>query len=179
VDAIDLLLHPVRLRIVHAMSGGRLRTTSELGAELADVPRTSVYRQVGILAAAGVLEVAGEQRVHGAVERRYRLRRDRAVIDREAAAAMTPDDHRRTFTLAMSVLLTDLSAYLDRPGAEPVADGLGYTQFVLWLTDAERARLVSQVVAAIAAVRDHEARPDRAPYLVSPIIIPAERDAGA
>jgi DNA-binding transcriptional ArsR family regulator len=178
VDAIDLLLHPVRLRIVHAMSGGRLRTTSELCAELADVPRTSVYRQVGILAEAGVLEVADEQRVHGAVERRYLLRRDRTVIDRETAAAMTPEDHRRTFTLAASVLLAEFNAYLGRPGANPAADSLGYTQFVLWLTDDERGRLISQVIAAITAVRDNEASPHRKPYLLSPIIIPAEPNAG-
>ncbi|WP_433221161.1 hypothetical protein [Microtetraspora malaysiensis] len=38
-----------------------------------DIPKTSVYRHVGLLADAGVLEVTDEQRVHGAVERHYRL----------------------------------------------------------------------------------------------------------
>lgn len=179
VDILDLLLHPVRLRIVHAMSGGRLRTTNELCLELADVPRTSVYRHVGILAESGVLEVADEHRVHGAVERRYLLRRDHAVIDREAAATMTNEDHRRTFALAMGVLLTEFNAYLDRPGADPVADSLGYTQFVLWLTDRERARLINHVIAAISAVRDNDASADRKPYLLSPILIPAEPSADA
>src|SRR5450432_1850225 len=79
VDTIDLLLHPVRLRVVHAMSGGRTHTTSDLCARLPDVPKTTLYRHVGLLAEGGVLEVADEQRVHGAVERHYRLRRDRAV----------------------------------------------------------------------------------------------------
>ncbi len=179
MDTLDLLLHPVRLRIVHAMSGGRLRTTNELCLELTDVPRTSVYRHVGILVDAGVLEVADERRVHGAVERRYFLRRDRAVIDQETAAAMTPEDHRRTFALAMSVLLTELNAYLDRPEADPIADSVAYTQFVLWLTDQERDRLVSQVVAAISAVRDNGASADRRPYLISPILIPTEPKTGA
>ena len=50
---------------MHAMSGGRVLTTSDLGARLPDVPKTTVYRHVGLLAEAGVLEVAGEQRVHG------------------------------------------------------------------------------------------------------------------
>lgn len=179
VGTLDLLLHPVRLRIVHAMSGGRLRTTNELCLELADVPRTSVYRHVGILNQAGVLEVAGEYRVHGAVERSYVLNRDRAVIDRETAATMTGEDHRRTFALAMSVLLTEFDAYFDRPGADPVADSLGYTQFVLWLTDRERAMLISQVIAAITAVRDNEASGDRKPYLLSPILIPTKPSDGA
>lgn len=179
MDTLDLLLHPVRLRIVHAMSGGRLRTTNELCLELADVPRTSVYRHVGILGQAGVLEVADEYRVHGAVERRYVLRRDRAVIDREMAATMTSEDHRRTFALAVSVLLTEFNAYLDRPGADPVADSLGYTQFVLWLTDQERTRLINQFIAAITAVRDNEASGDRKLYLLSPILIPTEPSASA
>jgi DNA-binding transcriptional ArsR family regulator len=49
VNTLDLLLHPIRLRIVHAMSGGRTRTTSELSTHLADVPKTTVYRHVGLL----------------------------------------------------------------------------------------------------------------------------------
>lgn len=48
----------------------------------------------------------------------------------------------------------------------------------LWLTDEERARLVSHVIAAIAAVRDNEASQQRKPYLLSPIMIPTESNAG-
>ncbi|HEX9334590.1 MAG TPA: helix-turn-helix domain-containing protein, partial [Pseudonocardiaceae bacterium] len=59
------------------MHGGRTRTTSDLCARLPDVPKTTVYRHVALLAGAGLLEVVDEQRVHGAVERHYRLRRDR------------------------------------------------------------------------------------------------------
>ena len=87
MNKLDLLLHPVRLRIVHAMSGGRTTTTSELCARLPDVSKATVYRHVALLAEGELLEVDGEQRVHGAVERRYRLHQARAVIDRDAAAS--------------------------------------------------------------------------------------------
>jgi hypothetical protein len=46
--------------------------------------------------------VEGEQRVHGAVERRYRLRRELAVIDREAAASMSLEEHRHGSAVAMA-----------------------------------------------------------------------------
>lgn len=95
--AFDLLLHPVWLRITHAMSGGRAHTTADLCARLPDVPRTTVYRHVALLADAGVLEVAGEHRVHGAVERHYRLRQNRAMVDHETGVAMSLDDHRTAF----------------------------------------------------------------------------------
>src|SRR5262245_55649252 len=119
VDTLDLLLHPVRLRIVHALSGGRARTTAELCARLANVPRTTMYRHVGLLAAAGLLEVDGERRVHGAVERRYRLCRARAVIGPEAAASMSLDAHRQGFAAAVGALLAEFNAYLDREHADP------------------------------------------------------------
>ena len=37
MNTLELLLHPVRVRIVHAMSGGLTRTTSDLLARLPDV----------------------------------------------------------------------------------------------------------------------------------------------
>src|SRR6185312_13615775 len=76
MDPVELLLHPVRLRIVHALSGGRTVTTAQLCARMPDVSQATVYRHVGLLTDAGILEVAGEQRVRGFVERSYRLVRD-------------------------------------------------------------------------------------------------------
>src|SRR3977135_4485130 len=101
MDTVDLLLHPVRLRIVHALSGGRALTTAQLCARMPQASKVTVYRQVALLAEGGFLEVAGEQRVRGAVERRYRLRQDRPVIDAEAAASMSLEDHRRGFAAAI------------------------------------------------------------------------------
>ena len=65
MDTLELLAHPVRLRIVHAMRGGRTLTTAELGARLPDVSKAMLYRHVELLATGGVLEVAGERRVRG------------------------------------------------------------------------------------------------------------------
>ncbi len=172
MDTLDLLLHPVRLRIVHAMSGGRMLTTSGLCALLPDVPQTTVYRHVGLLAEAGVLEVAGEQRVHGAVERSYRLRRERIVIDSEAAASMSLDDHRRGFAAAMAALLADFNAYLGREHADPVADWVSYRQFPLWLSRDELATLIGQFTEALMAVARNEPAPGRRPHLVSTILFP-------
>ncbi|WP_043262809.1 helix-turn-helix domain-containing protein [Streptomyces sp. CT34] len=174
MDKLDLLLHPVRLRIVHAMSGERTRTTSDLCATLPDVPKTTVYRHVGLLADAGVLEVTDEQRVHGAVERHYRLRRERTVIDTDEAASMTLDDHRRGFTAALAGLHADFNAYLDRDGADPAADSVGYTQIPLWLDRDELAELVDEIVGAIRSKRHNKPAPGRSLHLLSPILFPLE-----
>jgi hypothetical protein len=179
VDTLGLLVHPVRLRIVFAMSGGHTHTTSDLCARLPDVPKTSVYRHVGLLAEAGVLEVASEERVHGAVERHYRLRQDRAVIGDEVAESMSLDDHRRAFAAAMAAVLAEFNAYLDRDGADPTADQVGYRQGVLWLSPEERTKMIDGLHAVIRTVVDNEPTPDRSPHLVSAIFFPTREDRPA
>jgi hypothetical protein len=116
--------------------------------------------------------VEGEQRVHGAVERRYRLHRARAVIDRDMAASMSLDDHRRAFAAAMATLLAEFNTYLDQEHADPTADSVGYTQVPLWLSQEELAELIDEVRSALVARRDNEPTPDRSPYLLSPILFP-------
>jgi DNA-binding transcriptional ArsR family regulator len=173
----DLLLHPVRLRILHAVSGRRSRTTADLCATLPDIPRTTIYRHVGLLAAAGVLEVADEQRVYGAVERHYRLRRDRALIDQDEAASMSLDDHRAGFAAAVAALLAEFNTYLDRDGADPTADEVGYRQGVVWLSPDERTEMINALRASFAAQAGNEPAAGRRPHLVSAIFFPAAQPA--
>jgi len=48
----DVLLHPIRWRIVQRVLGREL-TTTELKRDLPDVPTTSLYRHVAVLIEAG------------------------------------------------------------------------------------------------------------------------------
>lgn len=181
MDTLELLLHPVRLRIVWAMSGDRTRTTSELCQSLPDIPKTSVYRHVGLLAEAGLLEVVDEQRVRGAVERHYRLHRERTVVDPEVGASMSLDDHRHGFAAAMAALMAEFNAYLDRPGADPVADSIGYRQGTLWLDPDELTEVVGEVLGVFRARAANGPAPGRRPYLFSPVFFPVGEapDAGS
>ncbi|WP_432970680.1 helix-turn-helix domain-containing protein [Dactylosporangium sp. CA-233914] len=165
----------MRIRIVHAFAGGRTLTTAELGERLPDVPKTTLYRHVGTLAAAGLLEVTAEQRVHGAVERTYRLDRARTRISPQDAAAMTLDDHRHGFAAAMAALLADFNAYLDRQNADPTADMVGYVQVPLWLSKEEVASMAEQVREMLAAKMDNAPKSGRQLYLLSPILFPIDQ----
>ncbi|WP_066939994.1 hypothetical protein [Microtetraspora fusca] len=122
-----------------------------------------MYRHVSLLAEAGVLEVAGEQRVRGAVERHYRLRREQTRIDADAAASMSLDDHRRGFTAAMAAVHAEFSAYLDRDGADPTADLVGYRQGVLWLSHDELAEMMDDMREVLAARWGNKPAPGRTP----------------
>ncbi|WP_333738812.1 helix-turn-helix domain-containing protein [Streptomyces sp. IBSBF 2806] len=174
MHAFELLAHPVRLRVVHAMCGGRELTTAELCDRIRDVSKATVYRHVDLLAAGGVLEVALERRVRGAVERRYRLRRDRAGINTDTVNSLSLDDHRNAFAAALAVLAAEFTAYLDRDTADPVADLVGYRQHAVWLSSGELRGMIDGMREAIAPHLANEPSPDRTQYLISPILFPVE-----
>ncbi|TQS40667.1 helix-turn-helix domain-containing protein [Cryptosporangium phraense] len=176
MDVFELLGHPARLRIVHALRGDRTLTTAELAEKLPDVSKATVYRHVDALAAGGVLEIAAERRVRGAVERHYRLNRTAAGIDPDTAAALTPDDHRRAFATAMATLAAEFDAYLDRTSSDLSKDAVGYRQHALWLTPDELTALIDGLRAAIRPALDHPYSATRSRYLLSPILFPAETD---
>jgi DNA-binding transcriptional ArsR family regulator len=135
----NLLLHPVRLRIVKAFLGDRAMTTSQLAAELDDVPAASIYRHVARLTNAGVLQVVAERRVRGAVERTYTLRLAAARIGPDEVAAMTPDEHMAAFTAYVAGMLADADRYLTAETPDPLKDGADYRAGAMWLTDTEFA----------------------------------------
>ncbi|MFI5952247.1 helix-turn-helix domain-containing protein [Cryptosporangium sp. NPDC051539] len=174
MDVFELLGHPARLRIVHALRGARALTTAELADRLPDVSKATVYRHVEALATAGVLEVADERRVRGAVERRFRLNRATASIDPGRLAAFSPDDHRRAFAIAMATLSAEFNGYLDREAADLSKDPVGYRQHALWLTPDELEALIEGLRAAIVPALGNARSPARTRYLLSPILFPAE-----
>lgn len=169
----EILLHPVRLRIVQTFLGDRALTTSQLAAELDDVPAASLYRHVALLAEAGVLRVAAERRVRGTIERTYTLAAAAASISPTELAAMTPEEHSQAFLAFTAGLMADFDRYLASGTPDLVRDGVGYTLNAVWLTDAEFlefARDLAMVYQPRLATAPGQGRTRR---IVANVIIPA------
>jgi DNA-binding transcriptional ArsR family regulator len=145
----DLLLHPVRLRIVKAFLDGRQLTTSAVAGELEDVPAASVYRHIALLARAGVLDVVSERRVRGAVERTYALHLATARIDPAEVARMSPQEHGQAFMAYVAGMLADADRYLASGQIDPIRDGADYRAGALWLTNEEFAAFVQDLAAIV------------------------------
>ena len=143
----DLLLHPVRLRIVKAFLGDRALTTKQLAAELPDVPAASIYRHVALLTGAGVLQVVAERRVRAVTERTYTLRMYAARLQPDEIAAMTLEQHVNAFLAYIAGLLGDFDRYVASEPEHPDKDGAGYSVAGMWLTDAELASYMRDLAA--------------------------------
>jgi DNA-binding transcriptional ArsR family regulator len=62
MDTTELLLHPVRLRIVHATFDGEPFTITQLRHRMPDVSKATMYRQIALLVDNGLIEIDGEER---------------------------------------------------------------------------------------------------------------------
>lgn len=170
----DLLLHPVRLRIVQAFLGDRALTTSDLRSELPDVPPASLYRHVARLVDAGVLAVVAERRVRGALERTYVLRVSAATVDLDELDQMSRDDHRQAFMAFVAGLLGDFDRYLTRDHVDLLRDGVSYRMAGLWLDDAELVDLARDVARVLQPRLANPPRPGRRRRILGSVLIPGE-----
>jgi hypothetical protein len=174
VASADLLLHPVRLRIVQAFLGERALTTGQLRDELPDVPAGSLYRHVARLVDGGVLAVVAERRVRGAVERTYVLRASRARIGVDELAAMSREEHRQAFLAFLAGLIGDFDRYLAREAIDPLRDGATYNLAGMWLDDAEMAELGRELAIVLQPRLANEPGDGRTRRILATVLLPGD-----
>jgi DNA-binding transcriptional ArsR family regulator len=175
----DLLLHPVRLRVVQAFLGDRALTTSDLIAQLSDVPAASLYRHVARLVEAGVLQVVAERRVRGAMERTYVLRLAATRIGLDEIAAMTTDDLRQMFTAFAAGLLADFDRYLRRDAVDLLRDGVSFGIEGLWLDDREFTDMMLGLYKVLQPLRANAPATGRRRRLLASVLMPGDEPAQA
>lgn len=173
----DLVLHPVRMRILHAFMGGiqgRQLTAQQLAEVLTDVPQATLYRHVNKLAKAGLLRVVEERQVRGATEKVYTLPLTAASIAPDELARLSHEDHMRLFATFVASLLGDFARYLERERVDYVADGVGYRQVGLYLSDEELQRFGIELSAVVLPALRNTPTPGRKRRMFTTILMPVD-----
>ncbi len=167
----EILLHPVRLRIVLAFGSEEL-TTARIAERLPDIAHATLYRQVATLVDAGVLHVVRERRARGGIERTYALVSDAVKLGPDSAGSMSREELQRGFGVFIGALMESFGRYLDHPSADLASDPITFRQAALWLEESELAELVERLRSALAPYLDNEPTEDRERLLVNTVLIP-------
>lgn len=172
MDRIELILHPVRMRVILTIAN-RVLTTQQLADLLPDIAQTTLYRHINLLLEGGILRVVRESPVRGTVERELALVEGAGRIDLETSATLSPQQHEQAFTTFIAMLLADFQ----RSQAQPQA-GLPpafYTRQRLYLTAQELQNLNQQMDDLLSPYKD-SARADRTvdpqPWVFTGIVMP-------
>lgn len=172
--APDLILHPVRMRIVTALAAGAPSTAAELAERLGDVPPATLYRHLNVMWRGGILEVTDERRVRGATERRFALGAHGADLTQGDLASAPRDQQMRWFATFLASLLGNFGRYLRRGEPEFARDAVGYREVVMNLNDGEVVEMATALNAALAPFLANVPGPGRTPRLLATVFMPIE-----
>lgn len=170
----DLLLHPVRMRIIQSLLGDRELTTADLHAELPDIPAATLYRQIATLLDGGAIEVINQRKVRGTFERTYALVKENLSLSAEEAGAMTPDEHAEAFLNFMTARLSDYERYLSSGSPDLLRDLVGYRVNAMYLSDEEAGALLTKLSEAVLPFTENTPGPGRRRRIFSTIFLPAD-----
>ncbi|MFO7682268.1 MAG: helix-turn-helix domain-containing protein [Chloroflexota bacterium] len=152
MNKVELILHPVRFRILQTIDGGAL-TTQEISEHLADIPKSSIYRQLKILLEGDMISVSETKVVNGIQEKTYQLSQ-KPYLGPDDMAALSAEDHIHYFTIYVMNVLREFSDYVQRSEVEKgsidmLADRVGYTEAAIYANRSELDDLLMELNAAI------------------------------
>ncbi len=167
----DLLIHPVRMRMIIALSGGRL-TAKQLAAVLKDVASATLYHHLGLLAKAGIVQVVEERLVRGTLhEKVYALTEVSTILSPGDLAEASKDELLRYFFIFISKLIGDYTRYLQENERDDYHNA-GYRQVPFYLNDEEFAQCTQDVNAALLPWFKNEPAPGRRRRILTTIVLP-------
>lgn len=151
MSSLRAVAHPLRLRILSLLTGTEM-SAAEVAREL-DVTHANASYHLRVLADAGELVVAGEEKIRGGVAKRYRHPWDQVRSGRQqpGPATDTPEDFG-LYVRAMADELVRRAAVRERGTGSWLADAEMWVEPEVW------TRAVELVMEASRLVHDR-ARP--------------------
>ena len=168
-DLTEAIMNPVRQRIVQYLllhGGGTVR---EMGEELSDIPRPSLYRHVNILLEAGCIRVSSERAVRGAMERSYEL------VAQPLGEAPSMEETGQLVQGMLMSIAGDFARYIASPDADPVRDMLSAGTSTLMLSDAEMMEFLQRIGGVIGDYVNNKPGEGRKPRRITIISSPVSQ----
>jgi DNA-binding transcriptional ArsR family regulator len=167
----DLLLHPVRMRIILAVVGREV-TAQQLASELPDIPQATLYRNINTLAAAGILAVVEERRVRNTIEKTYALPAQDLRLTAADLENAQPEDYIRLFAQYLGLQLGYYVRYIQQGNVDFVRDNVIFHTFPAYLSEAESQRLGEAINTALLPYAQNEPSPERQRYILGIVSLP-------
>jgi DNA-binding transcriptional ArsR family regulator len=169
----DLLLHPVRMRIILAAASRQEVTVQQLVDDLPDIPQATLYRNLNTLAGAGILVVVKERRLRNTIEKTFSLRRDQLQLSNEDLANARPQDYMRQFTEYLGILMGYYGRYLAKEDQVNLArDGISFNLIPLNLTNTETTTLFKALQETLAPFEKYEPSTERKRRILGVVTLP-------
>lgn len=127
----DVLLHPIRMRILQQYSKKETLTATEICHALSDVPRTTLYRHINTLIEAEMLTVISEKKIRGSYERTLALN-----IETYSKHNTLENADQNAYHFLMTQY-AKFHNYFSKASIDPARDKIFLSNIALMMTDDE------------------------------------------
>lgn len=127
----EIILNPVRMRIIQELSTRESITANELCEKISDIPRTTMYRHIKILVDSNIITVLSEKKVRGSLERTMALN-----ISELTKHNTIENATENAFGFLMSIY-GKFHRYFSSENPEPGKDKIFLNNTVLMMNDVE------------------------------------------
>ena len=173
----DLILHPIRMRIIQALFPEGNRTTQQLAERLSDVPQATLYRHLNTLLKAGLIQVADERRIRGTTEKTYALSKNAADLTPDDVTEKSSGQHMELFMKFVASMVGTYGQYVGQTSYDLYRDGISFRQAQLYLDDEEYRTLLTEIRAHMSKHAGNEPGQGRRLRNIWTIIVPEALNA--
>lgn len=136
VNPAEVVMNPVRQRIMQFLMVHEKGTVKEMKNQLKDIPTPSLYRHIKILVDHSIIVVAEENRIRGTVENVYQLNPKGIAVE---------DDDGMAVQMSLMSICTSFAKYFAQEHPDPKKDMFLLTSCTVMLTDDEFQDFLTQV----------------------------------
>ena len=131
MDINEIMLNPIRMRIVQIAAANGKSSASDICEKMPDIPRTTVYRHIKILIDNEILTVVAENKIRGSLERILSLN------TAELTKHNTLDNAKQNVFGFLMQQYAKFERYFNSESPDTGRDRLFYNNTVLMMTDEE------------------------------------------
>lgn len=167
-NIVEVILNPVRMRILQYLLMNENATVSEISKQLSDVPQASLYRHVKKLSNSKILVITGQNQIRGTVEKIYEISENYKKITDYSS---NEEFMNNSYTFVMAIL-KNIKQYIESEKADIKNDKLVMSTSAMWLNDEEFREFQCEMEKIIKKTADNKPRDDRTLNIMSFITTP-------
>ncbi|MGN1165903.1 MAG: helix-turn-helix domain-containing protein [Lachnospiraceae bacterium] len=134
-DYMEACMNPTRQRIIQVIMIKKEATSAEIGEELPDIPRASLYRHIKVLLDAAIITVVKEEFKRGSMEKTYAIATQLPYDD-------TNEEYNSLIQSALMGLQGEFYRYFNGENPDPQRDLLTVGSASLMMSDEEMMEFI-------------------------------------
>lgn len=169
------LIDPVRCKLLLEIHNKERVTAKQLAQTCSDITHATLYRHLKKMVADGILQVVGENKIRGTLERIYSVSPDLSLDAQKMVEENDGQAYMLLFTQFMHGLTEEFQRYAFRPDIDIIRDGSGFTVAPVYASTEELTAAMTEIAKILQPLISNEKTAGRDLHSIAIITTPPRK----